>query len=333
MQNNNIEKILIKREYELASLFFLMLKILFKAQTVKFNYRLLAAICFSIFLSLLIGGFLKKIDIKMRKGTLIFLAFFICGPIPDFIFFPESFVEFYPWDPSYAIYKNLINSLCVILAAITIDRKDSRWDIPILCFICMWGDSLFILNFFPIIIIMLFYRMNSDKFSKDYRLLTVMTLGAVGLGLWLFKGDRMFLPTNLGFSVFVNYHWRYSLINLVRGLPLVILMTAIWINALLKSRDKWFKATIVLILLEGIFPFIALLFIDNYMDLTMSALFAQFVLMALFLHSKEEEFLPAFRKILGFLESNMFATGLILAYLAAFAALKMNPRIIDILAG
>ena len=333
MQNNIIEKFLKKWEYELASLLFLLLKILFKAQTVKFNYRVLAAICFSVFLALVIGRLLRKTDEKMRKGALVLFAFFICGPIPDFIFFPDSFVEIYPWYPSYAIYKNLINSLCVILAAITIDKKDSRWDIPILCFICMWRDSFFLLSFFPIILIMLFYRLNSAKFSKDYRLLTVMTLGAVGLGLWFFKGERMELPTNLSFSVFVNYHWRYSILNLVRGLPLVILMTAIWINALLKSRDKWFKATVVLILLEGIFPFIALLFIDNYMDLTMSALFAQFVLMALFLHSKEEEFLPGFRKILGFLESNLFAAGLILAYLAAFAALKMNPRIIDILAG
>ncbi len=306
-------------------------KIFLKSQTQRLGKNVLLALAFTAFFSFVVGKFFQSFDEKQKKYALILLTFFVFGPLPDSIFYPLSFVEYNPWDPFYPVYKNTLSVFCVLLAAITVDSKDSRWDIPILCFLASAYDPFFILHFFPTVFIMLLYRLDSKKFTKDYRLLFIFALIAALAGFVFFYENRIMLPTNLSVGVFFHHFWRLWLINLTKTLPLVLLFIVLWLKVLIRSKDTWSKFLLTIILLEPLIHLPALLFLENYNDFIMTTLFSWFILLASFFHAKDEKITKSLEDISSLLNRRPLLTGLALIYLATFATLKPNPTVISFL--
>lgn len=179
--------------------------------------------------------------------------------------------------------------------------------------------------------IMLLYRLDSKKFTKDYRLLFIFAFIAALAGFVFFYEDRIMLPTNLSVGVFFHHYWRLWLINFTKTLPLVLFFVVLWFKSLIGSKGTWPKFILIIILLEPLIHLPTLLFLQNYNDFIIATLFSWVILLASFVNAKDENITKELEEITAFLNKRPLLTGLSLIYLATFATLIPNPTVISFL--
>lgn len=307
-------QILKKIENELIIFVFLTVKLIFMYRLWSLGLPIFVSLLFFAFFSFVFGKILRQTVGEEKKIFTTLMALFLSSAVPNMVFSPQNLAT-----PNM-VYKNILFVTCLIISAVFLDGKESKWRIPLFCLLCTALDPLFALLFFPTIALMLFYRLGSKKASKDYLYILLLSLPALALGFAI-----SFL---LGHTAWLlaSVSWLGLLANAVRVLPLIVFFALIWFRALQKTQNRHLKLTIILTIFASILPLSALFLQSNYTNPLMVAIFSQFVILAILL-IKDDEFYPVLYESTSFLHQKPFLVLLTLIYLSAFSIYRFNSMI------
>lgn len=303
-----------KIEYELIIFIFLTVKLVFMYRLWPLGLPVFVSLLFFAFFSFVFGKILRETVGEEKKIFTMLMALFLSSAVPNMVFSPQNLAT-----PNM-VYKNILFVTCLILSAVFLDGKESKWRIPLFGLLCTAVDPLFALLFFPTIALMLFYRLGSKKASKDYLYILLLSLVALLLGFLI-----SFFFGHADWPL-ASVNWLGLLSNTVRVLPLIVFFAFIWFKAFRKIQNRHLKLTIILIIFASILPLSALFLQSNYTNPLMVAIFSQFVILAIFL-IKDDEFYPVFYESTSFLHQKPLYVLLTLIYLSAFSIYRFNLMI------
>ncbi|NLP48490.1 MAG: hypothetical protein GX345_06040 [Clostridiales bacterium] len=303
-----------EREYEFVIFAFLFVKLFFIHSVWPLELSVIASVIFIAFFSFVGAKFLRSYDGAQRKVPIGLFALFLSGAASNMVFFPKNL------QVVSLTFENIVLLTCVILSVVLIDVEKHMGKIPFLCLIAMAVNPLYIFLFFPLLAALFFLRLNSSKYSKDYRVIFPLSILGSLLGFVVY-----YLRTHdLAIFQFTKVSMVGLLINLLRVLPLVFIFAYLWLKAYMKTKDKWFKKSIIFALFCFLLPFVAVFFVGNNISPLMASLFLQFLYLGNFLAKETEKNEFDFFEALSFLHKNRVLLFTILVYLSAFSIFRYN---------
>lgn len=105
--------------------------------------------------SLLVGKVISGVEKELKPHVLVFTAFLVSGTF--------TFAGFSRYLGFFDVYLFLIS----LIAVVFLQSKYLKWLVPLLCAVCVFIHQGFAFTFFPIIILVSFYKTVSDKKPTD----------------------------------------------------------------------------------------------------------------------------------------------------------------------
>lgn len=308
-----------KRENEGFFFAFLLLK-LFKHGISAGNYRTivprLAAELIVLVLAALIAGAVIRASGNREKTAVTFLlVLFFASPAANDALLLDL------WFKDLRVFINLFLLGSVALGFWLIEKPKWKWLLPLLCFACVALRPMFLLTFFPLIVVLIAYYISSNKKEGDYRDLMASTLVAVSLGFLLFGLKKVFLPVEQLLSG-LSSAVELTAFRLATVFPLFVLFAVAAHSARRVPAEQAGSRTAVFVALLPLLSLAAPLTAKaEGPGIVMSAVFIQTCLWLWFLSRGKEPFCFAAECLVSGLRKNPLLLWLALIWLASFSGL------------
>ncbi len=313
-----------KLKYEAVIFTFLLIKMYYRMHYFAFSHSMLLAIAACLLVSWVLGRLLRYANHymgeKSRRTLTLLVAFLLGSSVFNGIIFVGSFIN------RGLVARNVVFVFCLIIAFVSMGKKQLNWHIPIFCFVCCAVQPAFVFVFLPAIAILLLY----DAYLKNYASQSVFfgaaCLIAAAAALLLF-GKDIKLVEDLSLANVFESSWKNIVYSLAIVFPLILIFAMFWASTVIAAKDKMFKFIIILIMVQPVFSVVALAFNEAFIDSVMASALVQFCFLFYFLHIKDSAFVSAFDKAVKLFDSNLLTATLLLIYLTAFSLVSPNSQI------
>lgn len=274
-----------KRECELLVFAFLLIKMLWLAESIRFNFTKLFAALLCGFISIILGKVIRSIDENNRNTAYVFIIFFLASSVSNSVLFLDNL------NKSQYINRNTLFIFCLLLIFILICDKQLKWWIPLICFVCAALHPLSLFLLLPALSILIFYHIGTSASGKWFPIACILSV----LSACLLFGRNKGLLINTIFPEPWNTEWRLILAGLIVTIPIVGIFTALWVHAAKQDNSKSAKAVFILVLLLPAVSVILLAANQMNINPVMYGLFLQYCFYFYFFQIKDEAFMRSIR--------------------------------------
>ncbi len=215
--------------------------------------------------------FMMCLSVSLKKSAVKYNPV-LSALVPCFLICPYSILQFSGWIGSYDIWLGLAMIVCCLAA----ENKTARWFIPVICTVAVFTHYAFVFSFYPAVVcvqLLLIFKKDNKQRAGDI-ISSVITflctfLSAVWCAffaqstikmteqeLFTYMSDR--LGDNVGNQGYIaSYYFdknnnidmlsgllngvdteKFTRENLFFFLPFFLLISAIWIGCIIKSKRK-----------------------------------------------------------------------------------------------
>jgi len=307
------------RQYkiELAVFVFLLIK-LFKPYVSKDNLpvmsaRFLAEAALFALLSRAVGSVVRAAGAKRQSAVLIVAAFFLTGYVSNSVFLLDG------WFADTRVFFNAFAVAGSVASFIVVGKAKWKWLLPVYCFVCAAAVPYFVFSLLPSLVLLLIYRIKTQKKKNEYKDLLASSLIASGIAFFLFNARRVFIGAD-SFAEALAANGRRFALSVASVLPLIIVFALLWADTRKNSAGRPFKTVVAAIALEPLVALVSLALKADDGNLVMASMFVKACFLCYFVIERNAAVLGSLEKAERFFKKNWLLVFLSLIYLSAFSS-------------